>query len=224
MIKLKIAAFLADKPKEASGPRRRGALVFKYLLLAACALCLTTGPASAREAEERWGDLPYPEDSQVVGTLEPYSSPVMDSTTEWHVLASRMADRVKAALSWRGDIIAKPIFVQPTSARPFAQGMTQMLNSELVSRGLQVTLNRTPDTLLLEFNSFVVPPADKDVDSSYRELLVVMSLWYGNRQVLHTTSSYRVREDELANYVHPGETGFVPPHFAERNIRLVGNK
>lgn len=224
MIKLKTAAFPADKPNEADGMRRRGVLVFKYLLLAACALCLASGPASARKAEERWGDLPYPEDSQVVGTLEPYSSPVMDSTTEWHVLASRMADRVKAALSWRGDIIAKPIFVQPTSARPFAQGMTQMLNSELVSRGLQVTLNRTPDTLLLEFNSFVVPPPDREVDSSYRELLVVMSLWYGNRQVLHTTSSYRVREDELANYVHPGETGFVPPHFEERNIRLVGNK
>ena len=44
----------------------------------------------------------------------------------------------------------------------------------------------------------------------------------GNRQVLHTTSSYLVREDELANYVHPDETGFVPPHFQERNVRLVG--
>ena len=222
MITLKIAGPRADKPNEAGELRRQGVLVFRYLLLITCAVCLTAGPASARKAEERWGDLPYPEDSQVVGTLEPYSSPVLDSTNEWHVIAARMADRVKAALAWRGDIIAKPIFVQPTSARPFAQGMTQMLNSELVSRGLQVTLNRTSDTLLLEFSAFVVPPPDKEVSSSYRELLVVMSLWYGNRQVLHTTSSYRVREDELANCVHPGETGFVPAHFEERNVRLVG--
>ena len=196
--------------------------MLKYMLLVICALSLAASPALARKAEERWGDLPYPEDSQVVGTLEPYSSPTLDETNEWHIIASRMADRVKAALSYRSDIIAKPIFVQPTSARPFAQGMTQMLTSELVSRGLQVTLNRTLDTLLLEFNSFVVPPADKDVSSSYRELLVVMSMWYGNRQILHTTSSYRVRESQLANYVYPGETGFVPPHFQERNVRLVG--
>ena len=100
--------------------------------------------------------------------------------------------------------------------------MTQMLNSELVSRGLQVTLNQTPDTLLLEFNAVAVPRPDKEVSGSYRELLVIMSMWYGNRQVLHTTSSYYVREDQLANYVHPDETGFVPPHFQERNVRLVG--
>ena len=48
-------------------------------------------------------------------------------------------------------------FVQPTSGRVFAQAMTQMLNSELVSRGLQVTLNQTPDTLLLEFSAVTVP-------------------------------------------------------------------
>ena len=196
--------------------------MFKHLLLITCMLCLAAGTASARKAEERWGDLPYPEDAQVVGTLEPDSQPVLDSISEWHVLAARMADRVKAAMAYRGDIIAKPIFVQPTSSRAFAQGMTQMLNSELVSRGLQVTLNQTPDTLLLEFNAAVVPTADREVDCSYREMLVVMSLWYGNRQVLHTTSSYLVREDELANYVHPDESGFVPPHFQERNVHLVG--
>ena len=59
----------ADKPNEAGKLRRQGVLVFKYLLLITCAVCLATGPASARKAEERWGDLPYPEDSQVVGTL-----------------------------------------------------------------------------------------------------------------------------------------------------------
>ena len=196
--------------------------MFKQLLLAACLLCLAAGTASARKAEERWGDLPYPEDSEVVGTLEPDSKPVMDDVREWHTLPARMADRVKAALSYRGDIIAKPIFVQPTSGRVFAQAMTQMLNSELVSRGLQVTLNQTPDTLLLEFNAVTVPRPDREVSSSYRELLIIMSMWYGNRQVLHTTSAYYVREDDLANYVHPDETGFVPPHFQERNVRLVG--
>ena len=222
MLKLKIAASRADKSHEASLAGRRGASVFKQLLLAACLLCLAAGTASARKAEERWGDLPYPEDSEVVGTLEPESKPVLDDVREWHVLAARMADRVKAALSYRGDIIAKPIFVQPTSGRVFAQAMTQMLNSELVSRGLQVTLNQTPDTLLLEFSAVTVPRPDSEVSGSYRELLVIMSMWYGNRQVLHTTSAYYVREDQLANYVHPDETGFVPPHFQERNVRLVG--
>lgn len=196
--------------------------MFKHLLLIICALGLITSAAWARKAEERWGDLPYPGDSEVVGSLEPNSTPTLRSIEQWQVLAARMADRVKAALSYRNDIIAKPIYVQPTSNLAFSQSMTQMLTSELVSRGLQVTLNRTPDTLLLEFNAATVPTPDREVDSSYRELLIVMSLWYGNRQVLHTTSTYSVPEDQLANYVHPGETGFVPPHFEERNVRLVG--
>lgn len=196
--------------------------MFKQLLLIICVLCLSASAAWARKAEERWGDLPYPPDSEVVGTLEPDSTFTLKRVEQWQVIAARMADRVKAAMSYRGDIIAKPIYVQPTSNRAFSQAMTQMLNSELVSRGLQVTLNRTPDTLVLEFSAATVPTPDRAVDSSYRELLIIMSMWYGNRQILHTTSAYYVREDQLANYVHPGESGFVPPHFEERNVRLVG--
>ncbi len=195
--------------------------MLKRTLLLTCVLCLAASSAWARTAQERWGDLPYPENAQRVGTLEPDSQPVLRSINQWQMLAARMADRVKAALAWRSDIIAKPIFVQPTSSRPFSQAMTQMLTSELVSRGLQVTLNREPDSLTLEFNAAVIPPPYNEAYSSRRELLVTMSLWNGNRQILHTTSAYWVDNEKLADYVHPDETGFVPPHFQERNVRLV---
>lgn len=195
--------------------------MLKRILLLACLGCLAAVPAWAREARERWGDLPYPEDAWAVGTLQPDSQPELDNISQWQTLAARMAERVKAALAWRSDIIAKPIFVQPTSGRAFGQAMTQMLTSELVSRGLQVSLNREPDSLLLEFNAAVVPPASEEASSSCRELLVTMSLWNGNRQILHTTSTYWVAEEQLGNYVHPAESGFVPPHFQERQVRLV---
>jgi len=76
----------------------------------------------------------------------------MQSAGHWQVLAGDVADRILKAIGDRDDLLMKPLYVQPPNSRPFAMGFYKLLTSELVSRGMQVSLNRERDVVDVEFD------------------------------------------------------------------------
>ena len=93
-----------------------------------------------------------------------------------------------------------------------------MLTSELVSRGINVALQPNGNNLLLEVNPSIVPAEDQ----SWRQVVIVISMWYGNQQILHTSSTYCIDEDDIYTYANPNETSFSGPQYPSRSVRLVG--
>ncbi len=170
------------------------------------------------QGQQKWGELPNPSSASEVGTLESSNSPSMSGPADWHTLAARMAERVKAQISYRPDLMGKMVYVQPGNNRAFATTFCNMLTSELVSRGINVALQPNGNNLLLEVTPSIVPAEDQ----SWRQVVIVISMWYGNQQILHTSSTYCIDEDEIYTYANPNETSFLAPQYPSRGVRLVG--
>ena len=199
--------------------------MLKYISLAG--LCLASlvlfllvtmlAPEPA-QAEQKWGELPNPSSATEVGSLENSSSSSMSGPGDWHTLAARMAERVKVQISYRPDLMGKMVYVQPGNNRAFATTFCNMLTSELVSRGINVALQPNGNNLLLEVNPSIVPAEDQ----SWRQVVIVISMWYGNQQILHTSTTYCIDEDDIYTYANPNETSFSGPQYPSRSVRLVG--
>ncbi|ABB39196.1 hypothetical protein Dde_2399 [Oleidesulfovibrio alaskensis G20] len=80
----------------------------------------------------------------------------MQSAGHWQVLASDVADRIEKALGDRDDLLTVPLYLRSPGSRPFAVGFYRLLTSELVSRGLQVSLNREKDNVNVDYAMYVV--------------------------------------------------------------------
>ena len=170
------------------------------------------------QGQQKWGELPNPSSASEVGTLESSNSPSMSGPADWHKLAARMAERIKAQIAYRPDLMGKMVYVQPGNNRAFATTFCNMLTSELVSRGINVALQPNGNNLLLEVTPSIVPAEDQ----SWRQVVIVISMWYGNQQILHTSSTYCIDEDEIYTYANPNETSFLAPQYPSRGVRLVG--
>ncbi|MFV0421306.1 hypothetical protein [Oleidesulfovibrio sp.] len=80
----------------------------------------------------------------------------MQSAGHWQVLASDVADRIEKALGDRDDLLTIPLYLRSPSSRPFSVGFYRLLTSELVSRGLQVSLNKEKDNVNVDYDVYVV--------------------------------------------------------------------
>lgn len=194
--------------------------MLKYIFLTC--LCLASlaffllAPLTV-QGQQKWGELPNPSFASEVGTLQRGSSS-MSGPADWHKLAARMAERIKAQIAYRPDLMGKMVYVQPGNNREFATNFCNMLTSELVSRGINVALQLNGNNLLVEVTPSIVPAEDQ----SWRDVVIVISMWYGNQQVLHTSSTYCIDEEDIYIYANPNETSFSAPQYPSRGVRLVG--
>ena len=75
----------------------------------------------------------------------------MQAAQHWDVLASEVADRVEVAFVDRPDLAGRPIFVPQKGASPFAAAFHELLISQLVFRGMQVSVAQE-DSLVLDYS------------------------------------------------------------------------
>ncbi len=80
----------------------------------------------------------------------------MQSAGHWQVLAVDVADRIEKALNDRDDLATIPLYVRSPGSRPFAVGFYRLLTSELVSRGVQVALNKEENIVNVDYDVYVV--------------------------------------------------------------------
>ncbi len=85
----------------------------------------------------------------------------MQSAGHWHVLASDVADGILKAIEDRDDLLMKPLYLEPPNSRPFSIGFYKLLTSELVSRGMQVSLEREPDVVEVEYDVLAIQHKDR---------------------------------------------------------------
>lgn len=80
----------------------------------------------------------------------------MQSAGHWQVLATDVADRILKAIEDRDDLLLKPLYLEPPNSRPFSVGFYKLLTSELVSRGMQVSLERESDVVDVEYDVLAI--------------------------------------------------------------------
>ncbi len=91
----------------------------------------------------------------------------------WKDLAAMVAKDVQGALMLRSDLTYIPIYVRPPGDTTFAQTFRELLISELVLRGLRVSVQQE-DALVLDF-------------SVQENTVLTATLRYNNRYVLSTS-------------------------------------
>ena len=193
---------------------------FLLLLLSACAsqdrgssLARRDDPANTlRFQEERivrgqTSPVPLPEDHRA------YAQLMEQAADHWRDMATEVAQRVYKAYEDRDDLLEVPIFVAPPNNRPFTVAFYHLLRTELVSRGLQVSYNREPYSVLLEYSVQTVPfdperfkryaPRQGLAEGSNHELIVNARLFFRNRFVMHCASIRYINDADLALYIDP---------------------
>jgi len=80
------------------------------------------------------------------------------AVNDWREWATEIATRVNTAIKDRPDLAEKPIFMRPLHDRAFALGFYSLLHTELVSRGLQVSIMREEDAIVLSYATLPVSP------------------------------------------------------------------
>lgn len=157
-----------------------------------------------------------------------YSQLVTQAGEHWRDLAEEVAERVLKAYMDRNDILDKPMYLPPPNNRPFTVAFYHLLRTELVSRGLQVSDNKEPRSVILEYNVQTVPFEASRRDKSGRfeevrhsdsEIIVNARMLYRNRFVMHCSSIRYINEDDLALYLDPQNAD--PLASSSRNIRIT---
>ena len=96
----------------------------------------------------------------VAGTYESTTQPKMQAAQHWDVLAADVADVVEDSLIERDDLEGIPVFVAQPGERAFSQVFHRLLISQLVSRGIQVSV-REEDTLTLDYRVLAVRHSER---------------------------------------------------------------
>jgi len=89
----------------------------------------------------------------------------------WQALAQDVAKEVQGAVLQRDDLMLLPIYVRPPMDSRFSQAFSPMLESALVSRGLEVSVQQE-DALVLDY-------------SVQDNVVLNAGLRYNNRYVMH---------------------------------------
>ncbi len=85
----------------------------------------------------------------------------MQAAGHWRVLASDVADRIAKAIDDREDLHKRPLFLTPPDVLPFSRGFHTLLTSELVSRGMQVSVVREPNGVDVDYDVMAVLHNDR---------------------------------------------------------------
>jgi hypothetical protein len=171
-----------------------------------------------------------------------YSQEKIQAADHWDNIADRVALRIQKTLEDRPDLINRPILVQPPGSRPFSRALYKLITTRLVSKGMQVSAQPEPESILLEYDLQLIRYAGSRLDwtpgpaalgpllanavgagygtASEHELLVNFRLIHNNRHVMHLTSIFYINDDDWALYadtpLSDGKAG------QSRRVPLVG--
>ncbi|MBG0775116.1 MAG: hypothetical protein H0S85_01610 [Desulfovibrionaceae bacterium] len=87
----------------------------------------------------------------------------VQAAQHWDVLAADVASQIQMAMEARDDLVFRPIFVQQPNESPFAKAFHRLLVSQLVFRGLQVSVEEE-DSLSVNYQVMGVRHGKKGFD------------------------------------------------------------
>lgn len=109
-----------------------------------------------------------------------YTQEKMQAAEHWRDIAVDVAEKIRDALVVRDDLLLKPIYVVPPNSRPFMLTFHQMLKTELVSRAVQVSEQREPDGVQLEYDVLTLVHDSSRFTRGYYSVLGDMGLLLGS--------------------------------------------
>ncbi|MDR2504266.1 MAG: hypothetical protein LBD82_07815 [Deltaproteobacteria bacterium] len=204
------------KAKPDGGARRTGAgglLLACVLLATGCSGKKDHAPASYQDvldnppAASRTSSAPALEDPPAFAQLR------AQAADHWRDMAVEVAQRVYKAYAERDDLLARPIYLAMPNNRPFTVAFYNLLRTELVSRGMQISYSKEPRGGLLEYFVQTVPFDDRRFNrvlshlgeerGSNHEIIVNARLSYNNRFVMHCSSIRYINDADLRLYADP---------------------
>lgn len=159
---------------------------------------------------------------------EAFAQLVEQAGEHWRDMASEVADRVLKAYNDRDDILERPVYLPPPNNRPFTVAFYNLLRTELVSRGLQVSYKQEPRSVVLEYTVQTVPfdPSRRDTSGRFAsarasdsEIIVNARMFYRNRFVMHHSAVRYINQDDIELYFDPQD--FDPLASSTQNIRIT---
>jgi hypothetical protein len=169
-----------------------------------------------------------------VGYKKSYQ-PKIQAVAHWRSLADDVADRVLMALEDRADLRGKPVFVALPNNRAFSVAFYNLLRTELVSRGIQVSHRREAQDIVVEYavqavlfdsarfgtamDSMGIYQDDSGITPSDNELIVNARMFFQNRFVLHASAVRYINDADLPLYFDPQIAD--PLAESSRNIRMI---
>lgn len=160
------------------------------------------------------------------GPVPPKVNPVkfaqerVQAAEHWRDIAVDVADKVRDALVARDDLSTRPIHVVSPDSRDFMLAFYQLLKTELVSRGIQVSDRREADTVVLDYNVLLIthdPSRSSRVPEN--EIVVNTRLAHNNRFVVHLSSIRYINDKEWAMYYGPEALN--PGSGGTRTVRVL---
>lgn len=94
---------------------------------------------------------------------------------DWSDWAAEIATRIEKALKDRKDLEKKPIYMRPPNDRAFATGFYSLLHTELVSRGLQVSVEAEEDMIVLSYATLPVVAEQSELVTASSEAQLIGS-------------------------------------------------
>ncbi len=152
-----------------------------------------------------------------------YTQEKVQATDHWRDIAVDIADKIRDALVERTDLTVKPLYITPPNSRPFTAAFHQVLKSALVSRAIQVSEQREPDSIQVEYDVVTVnfAPSRKSFFSSAsdNEVTITIRMAHDNRYVVHRSYIRYINDADWVQYLSP-ET-LDPPGGRTRAIRVT---
>lgn len=206
------------------------ALLFSLVYASLFLGCASEQPAPSASAEPQKEKRHLSAPAPVAVNHRAFSQTVEQAGEHWRDLASDVAERVLKAYSDREDLLTLPLYLPVPNNRHFTVSFYHLLRTELVSRGLQVSYEKEPRSVILEYWVQIVPFDKSRLDDSKRfdnagakpsdsEIIVSARMSYRNRFVMHCSQVRYINEADLALYVDP--QSFDPMASSSRNIRIT---
>jgi hypothetical protein len=152
-----------------------------------------------------------------------YTQEKAQAADHWRDIAVDVADKIRDALVERTDLTTKPLYVTPPDSRPFMAAFHQVVKSALVSRAIQVSERREPDSAQVEYDVVTVKfaPSRRSSASSAsdHEVIINVRMAYGNRYVVHRSYIRYINDADWMQYLGP-ET-LTPSAGKSRVIRVT---
>ncbi|SBV91590.1 conserved exported hypothetical protein [uncultured delta proteobacterium] len=154
-----------------------------------------------------------------------YSQEKAQASDHWRDIAVDIADKIRDALVERSDLTTKPLYVMPPNSRPFTTTFHQVVKSELVSRAIQVSEQREPDSVQVEYDVVTVKfdPSRRSAFSSAsdHEVVINVRMAYDGRYVVHRSYIRYINDCDWMQYLSP-ET--LDPSAGKSRVVRVTNR
>ena len=136
-----------------------------------------------------------------------YTQEKAQAADHWRDIAVDIADKIRDALVERTDLVTKPLYVVPPNSRPFSATFNQVVKSALVSRAIQVSEQREPDSVQVEYDVVTVlhDPSRLPLFSSGsdHEVVINVRMAYNNRYVVHRSYIRYINDPDWMLYLSP---------------------